>query len=160
MLDETAFTDATAAHAWMSDYLRTVAIERQWTEMELQALLQDVDDSLVASDEGLALADLWGAGEDVALFWDELRTRAEGWTVDGADKLRTLLGMPAVVIADIEAEQEAASPSTIVGGTVTGAAEDIGEAAEDAADTVRSPWFWPIVGAVAVLGVVLASRVR
>jgi len=160
MLDETAFTDASAAHAWMSDYLRTVAIERQWTEMELQALLQDVDDSLVASDEGLALADLWGAGEDVALFWDELRTRAESWTVDGADKLRTLLGMPAVVIADIEAEQEAASASTIVGGTVTGAAEDVGEAAEAAGEAVRSPWFWPIVGAVAVLGVVLASRVR
>jgi len=160
MLDETAFTDATAAHAWMSDYLRTVAIERQWTEMELQALLQDVDDSLVASDEGLALSDLWGAGEDVALFWNELRTRAESWTVDGADKLRTLLGMAPVVIADIEAEQEAGAASTIVGGTVTGAAEDVGEAAEAAGEAVRSPWFWPLIGAVAVLGVVLASRVR
>lgn len=158
MLDELVFTNATAAHAWMSDYLQTVAIERQWTALELEALLQDVDDSLAASDEGLSLSDVWGAGENVALFWDELRARAESWAVDGADKLRTLLGMPAVVIEDIQAEEEAGAASTIVGGAVAGAAADVGEAAETVSDTVRNPWFWPAV-AVAV-GVVLVVAVR
>jgi hypothetical protein len=170
---QAAFTDEATAYDEATGLVLSVASKWNWTDEEINAILDDVDAAHAAAgawgwDELLAFTSLgassylWGmdVGAEVDVFWETLRGLAAGWTVAGADDLRATFSTAVATVEDEEEEEEANQLTTQLAGAAAQSAEDVEDAGAAAVATTQQPWFWPVVGIAATLAIALLVRVR
>ena len=144
--------DAEAAAEALSWELSTIAGSAGYPDSAQATMMADIDAALAEADSAA-----W-FGYDPHTFWSSIVRRSQSWSWDGADKVRAVVAMGPVLLGDAEAQADAESLTTQLGGTVAGAVEDVGEVGDAAVTAAKSPssWFWLAVAGVAV--VVLTSR--
>jgi len=170
-VDQSVYTDEAQAYSQVSALVASVSAKNGWTPSELSDVQDDVDAAHQAAVDGgfwsltgmatalMSPSVLWDGDPNAAdpdVFWSEVRTASEAWDLPGADDLRATFGAAAVVQDDNAAQAKLASPLGQVSGAVAGTAADLGTIATNAKATVTSSWFWPLVGAAAVVILVVA----
>jgi len=136
--------DVTKAEAQAQTWLASVATAKTWSS------------TAQAQVKGYIKAAADGAS-DATAFWRALDKayKAGPPTATNADKLGATFASAAGTAATTATGRDQGSASTILGGTVAGAVEDVAEAAEaagEAASLLKSPVTWVVLalGAVAL----------
>ena len=125
-----------------SEWIARVSTARNWAQVDPQA--DDAAAALVASAAEEA--------DDAGAFWRALAATWGTRTVEGWEGLADTWESAAGTAATVEEGREAGSVSSILGGTVDGAADDV----VDAAGFLRSYGPWIVLVLVVIFVVVLA----
>ena len=165
---QSAYTDdVDAAEELARNRVQVTAEQNGWTAEELAGALADVASArdaagwfsaFMSASIGVSVGE-----EQVSTFWTELADKSYTWGMSGADELHAAFSSAAGT-AERAAEESVSTPLDVVDTYVVEptveTAEDIREAGETVVEAASSPWFLPVLGAFALLGVVVAVKVK
>lgn len=157
-MKQSAFTDVDDAYTEFSAYVETFAAAKGWSADDKAEVLTDVSTAYANASHGLLSAGLDWAGvtDSCKDFWQDVYNRGYFWTGKDADKLRAVAAS-ALETMGVIAESTVTS-SDIVVGTVTKSAEDVHDAGSNVGKAIANPYFWPAVGAIAVVVAIVAAK--
>lgn len=168
-MTELIYSDAAEAHRQFTALVEDVADKNGWTESQLNLVLLDVDVALQDAEDEVSgfsaagLLNFWTFGlyenpTSPDTFWASLFVYSDTWDAPGSDDLLSVLNAVAVRLEDKAEQEELESLSGQLGGTASGISEDLQKIPEEIKKVTENPWFWPAIGATAVLLILVTVR--